>query len=1000
MKNYCNFMNYNNSKMSRLLIYLFYTSLIKSIYCFDGVQIRKDSNDVILYKTNKTTCENNLDKKENLNGNGFDYCGLTCESFQAKSVFHFESTKCETDSNILQESECSGYGIRNDIRTNKIQIVDKTDLIDQLHIYHKDDTQDNIKSAYRCNLQKGLCSVNYRNHSSGWQQFTFANCIGFEKSTAKIKFACEKELLDHFVGLMFKLDVTCELNEGSNISTNSCVIFKVAGTYIGNERTTLTSHGPCFVIIPPTIPSTLVPITDEPNKFKELYGWLIMGVVVFVLLIILIIMICCFCKRREDYSLSKRKQILSQQEANNADTLFRIVIPQDKEVVLKRHLNIKSVHGKKIKQNSTFVNNVFEEDENVDGGVETKNETLPYAVVEKDRIYLSPGDHKSNSHENKTLSNKETLPIKIENSIASDTDSNVNSTLAGNYEEIKDFAPSSSSQNINSEKDATTEPKNVYEEIPLKKIKIVKPKRKKFMSKIEVEENVDSSDYLSPEEVRKQKKLTDEKEKKSTPLFFWRSHALKRSKIIKENSLYKKLDKKKESSSSTSSEEEKSSFNRDVKRKSISSIGDDLDKVTFENPNINPTKHIYTNDETVVPVITISKFDKTNAFSDTSSETDSSNSITSDPVVNNSIDGHYSMPRSTHNRTKTNVINEDKSLLDEQRHFDNYDTPNNLDVDMFNSTESDMSSLHSDSEDSSDDDFKNTPPPLPKKHRPPSLYGNNDTIIDELYSKPHFPPIAAIVDDSTKTYYDIIPTIKGDRKSSIKINFRRPIPEGLELFRLPYSQFNYGLRNLKDGNSSCNGFCLLAANYFFETLELDMNELRVQIPNFLHKAEKIWNEGSIGSTTVEEADEILQRLLVATYNIALGDELFWSIDQGLGGFSSFEALHEIYDKCVNSEEKECLVFTFYPDKSCLCLFDENGTQVFIDLHIHFKSNHQDRNSALNDKECGGVVCRAEKHTSDVLLNYITSNMCLEMKAESKTGSAYPIMLSKMKINFL
>lgn len=104
MKNYCNFMNYNNSKMTRLLIYLFYILLIKSIYCFDGVQIRKDSNDVILYKTNKTTCKNNLDKKVNLNGNGFDYCGLTCESFQAKSVFHFESTKCETDSNILQES--------------------------------------------------------------------------------------------------------------------------------------------------------------------------------------------------------------------------------------------------------------------------------------------------------------------------------------------------------------------------------------------------------------------------------------------------------------------------------------------------------------------------------------------------------------------------------------------------------------------------------------------------------------------------------------------------------------------------------------------------------------------------------------------------------------------------------------------------------------------------------------------------------------------------------
>ena len=70
------------------------------------------------------------------------------------------------------------------------------------------------------------------------------------------------------------------------------------------------------------------------------------------------------------------------------------------------------------------------------------------------------------------------------------------------------------------------------------------------------------------------------------------------------------------------------------------------------------------------------------------------------------------------------------------------------------------------------------------------------------------------------------------------------------------------------------------------------------------------------------------------------------------------------------------------------------------MHIHFKHNHQDRGEALNDNTCGGVICKAERQTSDILLNFIITNMCLEMKADSMTGSVYPIHLNASIVNYI
>ena len=653
------------------------------------------------------------------------------------------------------------------------------------------------------------------------------------------------------------------------------------------------------------------------------------------------------------------------------------------KAVLKKHVNfadeaVATANSKQIKQSNgaqlkSFENGSFsdETDSLPNGSLLANSKNI---LADGTNVFVSKKEAESNNsvtfHDNKNPANKPDTPhinpyAEINDIYISSTKSNTN-YLIRPYAEIKDFAfcNPAEEREVNTKNLAEVDKglKAFGEEIPINSDQTTSGKENTYLQ---------PTDNIKTESSDKKGKRT-----------FWKSKTL-----TCDQSPYTQLKNQNVNIDDSSSNDDDKN---DGRQKNIISSGG-LNTLPFDN--ITARKNSYYNNTTILPIEALTRVSDTNksqsesvnqsfAFSDTTSDGESSTTFNDNvselELDNESNSSEFETSENNNNNNDAKNLKTDSKLTVPYENLKNKDNEYGLEK---------ISNCGS-------------PPALPRKLRTGLFYRNVATRIDEIYSKPHFPPIVACVDDSTKTYYDVVPTIKGDRHSGLNINFRRPVPDELELIRLPYSQFNYGLRDRKEGNSSCNGFCLLLANYFLNTKDLTLEDLRMIIPNFLHKAETIWNENNIGSTIIEEAEEVLKKSVGFEYVSNIEEESFWSINHGLGGNSAYDALHDLYDQCVRSNQKNCLVFTFYPDKSCLCLFDEFGNQFFIDMHIHFKHNHQDRSEALNDNTCGGVICKSERKTSDILLNFIVTNMCLEMKADSMTGSVYPINLNASSVEYI
>ena len=293
-------------------------------------------------------------------------------------------------------------------------------------------------------------------------------------------------------------------------------------------------------------------------------------------------------------------------------------------------------------------------------------------------------------------------------------------------------------------------------------------------------------------------------------------------------------------------------------------------------------------------------------------------------------------------------------------------------------------------------DRNNEPPCLPQKSiklvagGEGSVYGVSIQPTP-LYDHPRWPPMASVASSDDMFDYSRANDIKGDSMPEELIEYRRAVPSGIMMQRLPYSQYSYGRRNMKEGNSSCNGFCLLLANMFITSPQRSLESLTDSITDLLQQAEMIWKQTGTGSTTVDEAHPILRKCLGPEFfRIKLGHECFWSIDQGLGGDSPYDALKEIFFNCVDSRHREALVITFYPDKSSVVLFDQNGDQRFVDIHVHFRNNREKRDEILDDPNCGAVVAHSGKYDWSTMLHFIVDNMATEMKATASIGVATPL----------
>ena len=282
----------------------------------------------------------------------------------------------------------------------------------------------------------------------------------------------------------------------------------------------------------------------------------------------------------------------------------------------------------------------------------------------------------------------------------------------------------------------------------------------------------------------------------------------------------------------------------------------------------------------------------------------------------------------------------------------------------------------------------------PQKHIPNTSSNKSDSI----YNVPPSLPIAET--------YDVVPQNKrrNTRSSSVYANYRRPVPVEISLKRLPFNLMNYSnARDPNVQNHSSPAFSLLFANYYLQTNsnteheshdeEKMEDDLLAKARILMRTAEDMWSglDDNGAGTSVDEAGYILKSALRKD-DIAfqLGEEKSWNTEQGIGGVSPYDALHSIYNKCIESTKKSCLVLTFSHGKTCICLFDGHGNQTFLDYNIHYKNNQQAQTRAVDDDECGGVVVKCSKRNSDSMLNYILTNMCLEMKADARCGNVVPV----------
>lgn len=297
----------------------------------------------------------------------------------------------------------------------------------------------------------------------------------------------------------------------------------------------------------------------------------------------------------------------------------------------------------------------------------------------------------------------------------------------------------------------------------------------------------------------------------------------------------------------------------------------------------------------------------------------------------------------------------------------------------------------------------------PRSNAMDSLPNNNqqDQIYQQPVVQPHstdsiynVPPSSPISET-----YDLVPQQqnrkRNTRSCSIYANFRRPVPAEISLKRLPFTLRNHN--NARDPNAKNHAspaFYLLLANHYLQQTnnndrgETEMeDELLAKARILMRTAEDMWSgldDNGVG-TSVDEAGYILKSALRKD-DIAfkMGEEKSWNTDEQIGGISPYDALYSIYNNCIESTKKSCLVLTFSQGKICICLFDGHGNQTFLDYNIHFKNNKQSTVEAIEDPECGGVVVKCSKRNSDSMLNFILTNMCLEMKADARCGNAVPM----------
>lgn len=269
----------------------------------------------------------------------------------------------------------------------------------------------------------------------------------------------------------------------------------------------------------------------------------------------------------------------------------------------------------------------------------------------------------------------------------------------------------------------------------------------------------------------------------------------------------------------------------------------------------------------------------------------------------------------------------------------------------------------------------------------------NQMKSDSIYDVPSSP-----VSPLGSETYDMVPQNR-KKTNSVYANYRRPVPGEIDVQRVSYNLLNYSESQREDDvfNHSSPAFYLLLANFYLQNnsnnLEHEIEELLAKVRILMRTAEDMWSgldDKGVG-TSVDEAGFILRKSL-RKEDIAFkqGEEKAWDTEQQKGGVSPYAALHPVYTKCIESTKKSCLLFTFERSKTCICLFDGHGNQTFLDYNVHFKSNQQSTEEAIGDAKCGGVVVKCKKQNSDLMLNYILTNMCLEMKADARCGSVVPV----------
>lgn len=301
--------------------------LISSINCYVGVQRYFNGTDIEFYKIKSDgACEKVFAGNSWFRPNNSDLCGYPClpNGNRAASVYkdRSQSTACQYDYEIMEEEKCL-VNIGNISKNDAIQTLE-TSSFDTADLHES--TNNSLTRLSRCRLRESGCSVKYRNITSQWQPFRHSNCFKFDvtaddhNAVAQVTIDCLEKEKSTLSGQMFRIELTCRIDEQSR-NFNSCLLFKVSGTYIEKSGESLISPG-CMVppVIPtnPTSPATKSSRTtvikngdnhDDDEVFFEPFVWVIIALVFFPILLLVAIVIyvkChgkCRCRKKKNYEI-------------------------------------------------------------------------------------------------------------------------------------------------------------------------------------------------------------------------------------------------------------------------------------------------------------------------------------------------------------------------------------------------------------------------------------------------------------------------------------------------------------------------------------------------------------------------------------------------------------------------------------------------------------------------------------------------------------------------